>query len=80
MRISVIIAVFVALPALIQAAGPPVEQFDKEEMRLFKQANFYFDLTDYRTALDMYDSLYDAHPKHPELNYRIGVSIFSNFL
>lgn len=51
-------------------------KFGKEEKAKFKEANFYFKITDYMNALKLYRELYAIDSISPELNYKIGICIF----
>jgi len=52
-------------------------KFSKEQIKQLKEANYYYEITDYVSALKIYDNLYKIDSSFPELNYRIGRCMFN---
>ena len=51
-------------------------KFNKEQQRDLEEADYYYYLTDYLSALEIYNKLYEIDKQFPELNYKIGVCKF----
>jgi len=48
-------------------------KYSKEQKRLKKKADFYFNYGEYFNAQNVYDSLYQFDSISPELNFRLGI-------
>ncbi|PCJ84847.1 MAG: hypothetical protein COA57_08605 [Flavobacteriales bacterium] len=71
--ISLLIAFTIASPAIFAQ-----KNYTWAQKRKLNEANYLFDLTDYHSALGIYNELYQIDSLWPELNHRIGVCIFES--
>ena len=65
----VLLTLFCALAIQSQGQSP-----DKDEKKIIKEAETFFEDGDYKSALPLYLELYNKYPKDPMYNFCLGVS------
>lgn len=70
----ILLCVFV--PGLNADALMAQGKFSKEEKAKLKEANFYFKITDYMSALALYKELFSVDSLSPDINFKMGICLF----
>lgn len=53
------------------------KEYKKDEKRIWSEANFFYDLEDYKMALKLYSDIYLVDEDYDEINFRIGMCYFN---
>lgn len=64
----------IVLPALVIGQS---KAYKKDQKRVWSEANYFYELEDYKMALKLYSDIYLFDEDYSEINFRIGVCYFN---
>ena len=76
MRYKIFLIGFFICTLFVQSSFGQSERYSKRQKKTFLEADSYFDYGDYLTAKKLFLSIYEADSLEPEVNYKVGYSLY----